>query len=269
MKLLSSNISLFLIVFCCFFQASLYSKDILIINKSNKAPIAEREAILILPGVGTIFHNTKNQRKNFSNTEYDVFIPDYISRKSLNQCVTNLDDFIKKNQLLSYNKIHVIGYILGSWTINLWIQKNPKSNVSTVIYDRSPLQEKAPAILVKQNPFLSKLLFGKLIRELSITPYPEIALDQIAVGILIECNATKIIWKKRKGLESLPKVSWDKKDLNQECRDFFYAFMNHDDMYTKIENVSAELFYFIKNHQFTKEAIRNYPNNDPFAKFKK
>ncbi len=246
----------------------LSAKDIVLIDTSIKAPINEREAILILPGFGTLIHSPESQKTNFKNKGYDVYIPDYISRKTMDKCVKNLDVFIKKHQLTSYKKLHVFCYIIGSWTFNLWMKENMATNISSIVYDRSPLQEKAPIILVKENPLLSRVLFGKLIREMSKTPYPSISKGNYAIGIIIESKATKIIWKKRKALQSLPPISWDKANLNQEYDDYFYIFMNHDEMYTALEGVAPEIFYFIKNRKFTAVVSREPLNQDPFITFR-
>jgi hypothetical protein len=247
----------------------LSARDIVLLEKGNKAPISEREAILVLPGFGTLLHSPKNQKKNFRDKGYDVFIPDYISRRSMDKCVRNLDGFIKKHNLAGYKKVHVFSYIIGSWAINTWIGKNSLMNIASIVYDRSPLQERAPAILVKENPFLSRLMFGKLIRELSVTPYP--ALDNTAVdlGILIECRATKIMWKKRKSSEAMGPVLFEKTAMGQQSDDHFYVFMNHDDMYTRLEGAAPQLFYFFKTGRFMDDADRDPCIRDPFETFRK
>jgi hypothetical protein len=245
------------------------SKDIILINKDNKIPITEREAIIILPGFGTIFHNTNNQVLNFKNKGYDVFIPDYISRKSLNNCVENLNTFIIKHKLASYKHVHILGYIIGSWTINQWGQSYSLPNIKSIIYDRSPLQEKAPEILVKENSFIARILFGKVIRELSKTKYPSRINDSLNIGIIVECKATKLIWKKRKSLPKYAPVLWGNKDLNQDYDDIVYVYMNHDEMYTTLELVSMDIFHFFKNGLFLNQKDKGKIDRDYFEPFYK
>jgi hypothetical protein len=107
----------------------------------------EREAILILPGFGSKIFGTKKIAKFFKHKGYDIYIPKYISRKSVEKSVENVDRFISKHGLKDYKKLHIFSYIFGTWTINLWINKNGKCNISTIVFDRSPLQERAPAAL--------------------------------------------------------------------------------------------------------------------------
>jgi len=253
----------------CFITVVVTARDIVLIDQQNKAPRSEREAILILPGFGDLYHSSKNQVKNFKDKGYDVFIPDYISRKSLDNCVKKLDGFVKKHKLGDYKKVHVFSYIIGSWTINSWIKQNSAGNIATIVYDRSPLQERVPVILVKTNPFLSRLLFGKLIRELSVTPYPSLNESAISCGLLIECKATKILWKKRKAYRKMEPVSFDRAVLKQESRDFFYIFLNHDDLYTHLESAAPQILYFFRENRFSPDADREPCTKDPFEPFRK
>jgi hypothetical protein len=258
-----------LLLLTCCICLSLQGRHVVLIDKQNKLPVSEREAILILPGFGTIFHNTRNQVENFQNRGYDVFIPDYISRKSLQNCVKNLEAFITRYKLRDYKKLHVFSYIIGSWTINMWMSQNPGTNIASVVYDRSPLQEKAPAILTRENPILSRLLFGKLIGELSDTPYPPLVVTNIPVGLMIECKATKIMWKKRRSLEKMEPVTWDKDALGQKSNDWLYIFLNHDDMYTSLEDAAPQVLFFFKARKFKENADREPCSRDPFENFKK
>ncbi len=81
-----------------------WSKDIIILD-SNQLKIEEREAILVLTGFGSVYHSAKNQKLNFKQSGYDLFIPDYIDKKSIALCSEHLEDFIVKQQLAKYKKI--------------------------------------------------------------------------------------------------------------------------------------------------------------------
>ena len=264
----TSHQKITLLLLFCVFVITAQARDIILINKADTTPVADREAILILPGFGTIFHNTKNQVANFKNQGFDVFIPDYISRKSLAKCTKNVDQFFTKHHLERYKKVHVFSYIIGSWTINLWLKQHPSSNITTIVYDRSPLQESVPKILVKTNPFLSRMIFGKLIRELSETSYEPLTADSINVGILIECKATKILWSKKAEFDKMPSRSFEIDSLHQPCTDYFYTFLSHDDLYTNLETASPEVLNFFRNGQFTLAASREKCARDPFETYR-
>jgi hypothetical protein len=244
------------------------ARDIVLIEKSDK-PKSEREAFLVLPGFGTVLHNTKNQRAHFKNQGYDVYIPDYISRKTLNKCAENVAEFYNKHELSQYKKVHVLAYIIGSWTLNNWLQsENPPRNIETIIYDRSPMQEMVPAILVEENPLLSRLLFGKLIKELSVTPYTAIENDQKRIGMLMECKATNIMRKKRKSLSNYPEVQWSVESRGQAVDDHIYLFIDHDDMYANVQLIAPSVFHFIRNGMFSADVLTEKCQQDPFEERK-
>jgi hypothetical protein len=250
-----------------FISFTLYAgKDRVFISDASK-PIAERETILILPGFGSKVHGTKAIADFFFKNGLDVFIPNYLSRKSIKGCVDNVDDFMIKHNLMAYKKVHVFSYIAGSWTINEWIKKHPQNNICSIVYDRSPLQERAPYALVKDVPIIIRLLSGKIMKEFSKTPYPSISKNSMNVGILIESKATKLIKKHKKSALSLGPVNWELNALKQEYSDFHYTWLDHDDMYTRIDVLGKEILYFFKNGKFTSDAKKEAFTEDPFTPY--
>lgn len=257
-----------LIVFLvCFAYLTLFAgkERIYIANPTINA--SEKDAILILPGFGSKVLGTGKISEYFFNKGYDVFIPDYISRKSIEGCVKNLDNFIKKHGLKNYRRIFVFSYIVGSWTINNWIINNTENNIAAVVYDRSPLQERAPYALVRDIPFLIRLISGKIMKEFSSTPYPPVSNQKVKIGLIIESKATKLIIKHKKSALSLGTVSWDVEKLNQAHNDKFYTWLNHDDMYTRFDVTGNEILHFFAKGRFTDEAKREQFNEDPFIKY--
>ena len=258
-----------LILVYFFFSTLLFAakKERIFISDSSKPP-SEKEAILILPGFGSKIHGTKQIAEFFFNKGYDVFIPDYIARNSIADCVDNLDKFIAKYKLLGYKNVKVFSYIVGSWTINTWINKHPENNIITIVYDRSPLQERAPFALIKDMPHIIRLVSGKIMREFSVTAYPPLYDKKINKGIMIESTATKLIIKHKKSALSLGPVRWDAASLNQTNNDAIYTWLNHDDMYSRFDVIGNEILYFMANNKFTDGAKREPYTDDPFIKHK-
>lgn len=256
----------FLIVSLAFsFQIS--AKDIVKKEKNNSAPIEEREAILILNGLGSVAHGSGDQKKSFTNKGYDVFIPDYLSRRSLDGCVGKLQRFVLKQKLSNYKKVHVFCYIVGSWTFNRWFEQNPLKNIVSVVYDRSPLQETLPPILRDEDPLLSKVLFGKLTFDLANTPYKPLVNSKLNFGILIECKATKYLWHKYESFNKLPPRTFDPEQFDQRFNDYCYYFLSHDDMYTHIHDAAPSILNFFKTGTFG-EVDRSPCNTDPFVTYR-
>lgn len=237
----------------CFYSSLFaHKKDVVIIESSTKV-ISEKEAILILPGFGSKIHGVKDIAAYFSNKGYDLYIPHYIGRNSLQECVATVDEFINKYNLLHYKKLHVFSYIAGSWVINLWVQQHPINNIASIVYDRSPLQERAPFVLVQDNRQLIKLLAGNIMKEFSKTPYPSIQNDQKKLGVIIENKTTKLIRKHKKSALSLGPIRFEKDSLNQSYDDYFYSCINHDEMYFEFDKIGPEILLFFKNGNFSND----------------
>ncbi len=257
-----------LLVSLLFFAAGLSAKNVVVIEDKIK-PRSEKEAILILPGFGSKLNGTKHQRRFFQKKGYDLFIPDYISRKSMDRTLQNFDQFYEKQRLGEYSRVHVFAYIVGSWTINAWLEKHSASNISTIIYDRSPLQERAPQVLIKDSPRIIRLLAGPIMRDFSEMPYPVLAKKKgIRVGIIIESKATKLIKRHRKTTLALGPIRWDLENLGQPADDFFYTWLDHDRMYKRFDMIGAEVFGFIKKGRFSETARRKPYEGDPFLEHK-
>ena len=91
----------------CFLFSAYAGKERIFIRDASK-PLNEKEAILILPGFGSRVQGTQKIADFFFNKEYDVYIPDYIARKSINNCVQNLDRFMTGGSVHSNNSAVVV-----------------------------------------------------------------------------------------------------------------------------------------------------------------
>lgn len=242
-----------------------HKKDVIVIENKS-IPLIEKEAILILPGFGSKIHGVKDIKNYFSHKGYDVYIPHYIGRDSLQQCVINVNAFIEKHQLLQYKKVHVFSYIAGSWVINLWLQQHPVNNIASVVYDRSPLQERAPCVLVKDNPIIIKLLAGNIMKKFSQAAYPSIINDEKNLGAIIENKVTKLIRKHKKTALSLGPINFNKDSLHQKFDDYLYECINHDEMYYHFDKIGEEILYFFKNGAFSKNTKKEPFEYDVFDK---
>ena len=94
------NISLLLGVFCYF---SCVGQEI--ICKDNTKLSIDKEAIVILPGFGDSKKGRNEQEKFFKEKGYDLFIPEYMNKFKVDNCVENLHEFYDKNQLKDYKKM--------------------------------------------------------------------------------------------------------------------------------------------------------------------
>ncbi len=252
-----------LLVFVLFIFCAIVvqAKNIVIIHNPD-IPLEEKEAFLILSGFGSFLEGTKDQKRYFgSQKAYDLYIPDYISRKDVAASADNLERFFQKHQLRKYKRIHVVGYIVGSWTINTWLRRHKEHNIATLIYDRSPYQERAPSAMSRDRPLLMRLLFGRMMKQFSQTPYPPYAPPSgVRVGIIVETRPTKLIRKHMKSALLPGPIRWDKEQFEQSHMDAIYLPIDHDDMYHRFDVIGPEILHFIQNGAFTPNANRQIPS---------
>jgi hypothetical protein len=227
------------------------------------------QALLILPGFGSKIYGTRALKQFFKQAEMPVYIPRYISRKSIRLSMNSLERYYQKKGLGEYKQLHVLSYIVGSWTLNQWIADYGKRNIKTIIYDRSPLQERAPLILLKDMALVNALVFGKITRDFVNTPYPVLNDSTIIKGVFIETYATNVVRKHKETAMEQGPLSWDVTDLKQPVNDFTYLPLNHDQMYTKPQEFGNEVFYFIEHGHFSEAFKCNAPVQNPFIKLKK
>jgi hypothetical protein len=268
-KTRSTLTAVYILMAFLFFSHTSFSQLDAVRVVDNDINISEREAIIILPGFGDSKKGRKNQKQFFENKGYDLFIPVYINETSLEKCVEDYFQFYMKDSLFKYKKIHVFSYIIGSWTINNYINKYGIKNVATIVYDRSPIQERAPFIVHRYLTTIGKIKFGPVLKDLAETPYPVIETDSIQIGILIESKATMIMRLYRKKTLKMGTLNWHVDSLYQSYDDYFYTWLNHDQMYERFDVVGEEVLNFIKTGSFTKTARRERYTWNPFKSYKK
>lgn len=259
-----------LLLFCLMHPQSAEARHIVIRDKSLSDSLAKKEAIIILTGFGSIYHSAREQKRRFKNQGFDLFIPDYIKRASLDKSAASIEKFVLKYRLREYKKVHVFSYIIGSWTLNKWIEKSGLQNIGSIVYDRSALQERVPPIVNESNPFMSRVVFGKVIFELANTPYKGIdTLGNVKIGILMECKATRVLWSKKKAYDRMPPPDFSVAATGQKYHDFCYVFASHDDLYTNLKDIAPMVIHFFRNGNFGPQADRTPCSEDPFKPYRK
>ena len=134
---------IYILIFCLS-STDIYSQNIKIINTLED--ISEKQALVILNGFGDSKKNRTIQKKFFQGKGYDLFIPEYIERNSIDSTISTFSSFYEKNNLDEYKEVKFLCYIIGGYVLNQYIEKNGKGKVTTIIYDRSPIQERAPKV---------------------------------------------------------------------------------------------------------------------------
>ncbi|MEL6674524.1 MAG: hypothetical protein AAFR61_20105 [Bacteroidota bacterium] len=237
--------------------------EVIVIHAPDK-PKSEKEALMILPGLGDGKKGRKHQKEQFGNTTYDLYIPSFIDKHSFEGSVENLKKFYEVQELGRYRKVHVLSYILGSWVMNTFLKEFNPPNIATIIYDRSPLQERAPRLISDKFPRIGKWYVGQVALDLSEIAYPTIDKDDIRIGILVESKATNIVKLFKKTVVGYGEVDWNKPDIRQQYNDLMYIILDHDEMYARLDVIRAELLTFIETGSFSEAAQRKPFSWDPF-----
>ena len=259
------QISLFVVLLI---SGNAFGKHIVII-KNPEQPKSEKEALLVLNGLGESGKGLRHQKKFFGQYNYDLYIPDYIKKKSFNLSKEIAVQFFEDQKLTEYKAVHIVSFILGGFSMNPYINEKGEMNIKTIVYDRSPIQERAPVVVHDKIPFLGRLVAGKLLREFAATPYPPIENGDINIGIIVETKATSLMRKFEKATYEIGPLDWENPDLNQEYDDLIYTHLDHDEMYVSFDEIGDEIMYFIENGKFPENARREHYNWDPFVPYRK
>ncbi len=242
-----------------YLNSSSFAKDYVQID-NNKSK-SEKSLLLILPGLGSFQHGVKKIGKYYSNRGYDIVIPDYLSKKGIENSLDKLNSILDKYKVTEYSEVNVLCYIAGSWTFNRWLTSNKLDNLKSIVYDRSPLQERVPCALRKDLPFLSKLIIGNIIIDMCQLPYVEFENPNgIPVGLVIESRPTKLFMKHIESAMETGEIVWDPNVFGQTFKDYTYIELNHDDLYKEFDFAGQEILYFFKNKKFSINKLSEVPN---------
>ena len=105
----------------------------------------------------------------------DLYVPTYISRAGIADSRAKLQRFIRDQRLERYQRLHVFAFIAGAWTLNPLVEMDRLPNLATVVYDRSPYQERAPRIADEELHFLTWVRYGSPVFDVASTPYPPLS----------------------------------------------------------------------------------------------
>lgn len=226
------------------------------------------EALLVLPGFGYSRDGEKALRAlapALAADGLELFVPTYISRSGLVQSRVKLQRFILDHRLNRYDRVHVFAFIAGAWTLNPLVEAGGLPNLATVVYDRSPFQERAPRIADAKLHFLTWIRYGSPVFDIARTPYAPLTVPRVKVALVVETMPTSFIRRHQRAARSYGPFRFDCDAFLQRYDDCSYVRMNHDDLYVRFAEVWPELLSFIRTGRFSREADRTPPSGDPLA----
>lgn len=242
-------------------------------NAEAQTPAAKprTEALVVLRGFGYSGAGERAFRalEPAINTQgMDLHLPDYISRSGLEESRANLRRYFQ-DKLGRYERIHVFAFIAGGWSLNPIAAAGGAPKVTTVIYDRSPLQERAPRVADEKLHFLTWVRYGSPVFDLARTPYMPLTNAGVKVGLLVETLPTEFIRDHAQTARSYGAFRFECDAFAQRHEDCIYVNLNHDELYVRFAEVWPDVLAFIRTGRFTSAANRTPPSGDPFVKVRR
>ncbi len=221
-----------------------------------------QDALLVLPGFGYGRGDAGGFRsvaRCAAGAGLDVYVPAYVTRGGLDANRDVLRAFIHDQHLDRYARLHVFAFIAGAWTVNPLIDAGALPNLTTVVYDRSPFQERAPRIAARDLRIAAWLRYGSTIFDVARTPYPPLARPDVKVALLVETRPTDFIVHHANAVLTEGVPAFDCESFRQRHDDCAYVPMNHDDLYARFADVWPDVDAFIRTGRFPGGADRTPP----------
>jgi hypothetical protein len=234
------------------------------------APAAPKtDALLILPGFGYGSEGEKAFHALAVSTAregVDLYVAPFVTRSGLASSRDKLERFIRENRLDRYQRLHVFAFIAGGWAFNPLVEREGLPNLASVIYDRSPFQERAPKIAASRLRVPAWLRYGSTIFDVARTPYAPLDAPAVKVAIVVESEPTRFIRRHEREARQYGPFTFECNSFRQRHDDCLYLPMNHDELYTRFAEVWPELLSFIRTSRFSEAADRTPPTGDPLAR---
>jgi hypothetical protein len=224
------------------------------------------DALLVLPGFGYGRGGERAIRAlapALAADGIELLVPTYIARGGLDDSRERLRRFVRKQGLDRYRHVHVFAFIAGGWTLNPLLDVGELPNLATVVYDRSPLQERAARVADDKLHLLTWIRFGSPVSDLARTPYPPLTRPAVKVGVLVETRPTGFVRRFAATAQRYGPLRFDCDELGQRYDDCAFVPFDHDDMYRRFADLWPDLRTFIHTGRFTPDAIRMPPAADP------
>jgi hypothetical protein len=220
------------------------------------------DALLVLPGFGYGRGGEEALRSlapRIASEGVDLYVPTYVTRSGLAASRAKLERFVRDHRLDQYERVHVFAFLAGAWTLNPLLEQRQLPNLASVIYDRSPFQERAPRIAAAKLRFLAWVRYGSTVFDVARTPYVPLTRPDVNVALMVESTPTLFIRRYEKTAREYGPFRFDCGSFLQRFDDCVYLPMNHDELYVRFAEIWPELLTFIRTGRFSDAANRTPP----------
>lgn len=244
------------------------------ITPPSTSPVAPaREALLVLPGFG---YSAGGERAIKALAPVmraeglDLYVPRFIRRSGLDDSREHLRRFVREQRLDRYQRVHVFAFLAGGWTFNALVEDETLlPNIASIVYDRSPYQERAPRIAADKLRVLSWLRYGPVLFDFAKAPYRPLPRTDIKVGLIVETVPTGFVKRFGKTARSYGPFAFECQTFKQPYDDCIFVAVNHNQLYPRFGEIWPELHAFIRDGRFSAAADRNAPTRDVLAASKR
>lgn len=226
-----------------------------------------REALVILPGLG---YTAEGERAIYAlapamrDAGLDLYVPRYLQRSGLERSGEHLRRFFRDQRLERYDRVHVFAFLAGAWTLNALVQDPAVlPNLASVVYDRSPYQERAPRIAADNLGLLAWLRYGGVLFDIARVPYPPLPRTGVDVGLIVETVPTAFLQRFRNTAQAYGPFAFGCEALAQPHDDCIFVAIDHNELYTRFDEIWPEILAFIRDRRFTAAAERSPPSKLP------
>lgn len=223
------------------------------------------DAVLVLPGFGYGRDGEKALRSlapHIAKEGMDLYVPAYLTRSGLAGSRAQLERFTRHQRLEKYERLHVFAFLAGAWTFNPLLEQGRYPNLASIIYDRSPFQERSSRIATAQLPLLAWVRYGSTIFDMARAPYVPITAPRVKVALMVESAPTSFIRRYANAAREYGPFRFECDTFLQRFDDCLYVPMNHDELYVRFAEIWPELLTFIRTGRFSDAANRTPPTTD-------
>ena len=221
------------------------------------------DALVVLPGFGYDRDGErafKSLAPSMAADGFDLYLPTFVSRSGLEKSRQQLQRFFQEHRLDRYQRVHVFAFIAGGWTFNPLGEAGTLPNLSTIVYDRSPYQERAPLVALEKLRFLTWVRYGSVVFDVARTPYAPLTVPDVRVALVVETAPTPFIKRHESTARGYGAYEFGCAAFGQRYDDCLYVGMNHDELYARFGEVWPEVRSFIRTGQFSATANRTPPD---------
>ena len=220
------------------------------------------DALVVLPGFGYDRDGErafKSLAPAMAADGFDLYLPTFVSRSGLGESRERLRRFFQENHLERYRRVHVFAFIAGGWTFNPLGEAGTLPNLSTIVYDRSPYQERAPRVALEKLRFLTWVRYGSVVFDVAKTPYAPLTLPDVKVALVVETAPTSFIKRHESTARGYGAYEFECAAFRQRYDDCLFVGINHDELYPRFGEVWPEVRSFIRTGRFSASANRTPP----------